>query len=118
MRDPRPRRFALRAFVLFALSLVTGVATASPEAHILRIDPRASQQSGDPLITMVVEIVQSKRVSEATAPCAALTGSGQLDCMANALEKPQALYDPFPFPDKNAVFTVTVDDTDRPAKFV
>ena len=58
------------------------------------------------------------RVSEATAPCATLSGDGQLSCMADALEKPQALYSPFPFPDKNAIFTVTVDDTDRPAKFV
>ena len=95
------------ALALWALASVTAKdALAAPEAHILRIDPRASQQSGDPLITMVVEVVQSKRVSEATAPCAALTGDGQLSCMANALEKPQALYDPFPFPDTNANFTV------------
>jgi hypothetical protein len=107
---------ALLALALWALTAQS--AFAAPEAHILRIDPRASQQSGDPLITMVVEVVQSKRVSEATAPCAALIGDGQLDCMANALEKPQALYDPFPFPDKNAIFTVAVDGTDRPAKFV
>jgi hypothetical protein len=91
---------------------------AAPEAHILRVDPRASQQTGDPLLTMVVELVQAKRVSEAIAPCAALTGSAQYGCMADALEKPYALYEPFPFPDKNAVFTVTVDGTDRPAKFV
>lgn len=107
---------AVLALALWALTAQR--AFGAPEAHILRIDPRASQQSGDPLITMVVEVVQSKRVSEATAPCAALTGDGQLDCMANALEKPQALYDPFPFPDKNAIFTVSVDGTDRPAKFV
>ncbi|HEX7672132.1 MAG TPA: FHA domain-containing protein [Polyangiaceae bacterium] len=109
----------LVVLALWALASLTAKdALAAPEAHILRIDPRASQQSGDPLITMVVEVVQSKRVSEATAPCAARTGDGQLSCMADALEKPQALYDPFPFPDKNAIFTVTVDDTDRPAKFV
>jgi pSer/pThr/pTyr-binding forkhead associated (FHA) protein len=84
----------------------------------MRIDPRASQNSGDPIITMVVEVVQSKRVSEATAPCAAVTGDAQLGCMADALEKPYALYEPFPFPEKNAIFTVSVDDTDRPAKFV
>jgi FHA domain len=103
--------------VLSCLSWAPG-AKAAPEAHILRIDPRASQQSGDPIITMVVEVVQSKRISEATAPCAALAGNGQLSCMAQALEKPGALYDPFPFPAANAVFTVTVDGTDRPAKFV
>jgi hypothetical protein len=101
------------AFVLFAPLL-----RAAPEAHILRVDPRASQQTGDPLLTMVVELIQAKRVSEAIAPCAAMTGDSQYGCMADALEKPYALYEPFPFPDKNAVFTVTVDGTDRPAKFV
>lgn len=108
-----------RAFLVLLASLL-GAATASaaPEAHILRIDPRASQNTGDPLITMVVEVVQSKRVSEAVAPCAALTGESQLGCMADSLEKPYALYEPFPFPEKNAIFTVSVDGTDRPAKFV
>jgi pSer/pThr/pTyr-binding forkhead associated (FHA) protein len=105
-------------FAIVVCLLTTRLASAAPEAHILRIDPQASQASGDPVISMVVEVVQSKRVSEATAPCAALTGNSQLSCMAEALEKPGALYDPFPFPAANAVFTVTVDDTDRPAKFV
>ncbi len=112
------RACAIHALLLLALIALPRTAWSAPEAHILRIDPRASQQSGDPLITMVVELVQSKRVSEATSGCAALTGNAQLGCMADALEKPQALYDPFPFPDKNAIFTVSVDDTDRPAKYV
>jgi len=103
---------------LLAVVLLPTPAFAAPSAHILRIDPRASQQSGDPIITMVAEVVQSKRVSEAIAPCAAFTGDAQLSCMADALEKPYALYQPFPFPEHNAVFTVTVDDADRPAKFV
>lgn len=109
----------VRALLAIAVCLLPArIVRAAPEAHILRIDPQTSQQSGDPVISMVVELVQSKRVSEATAPCAALTGNAQLSCMAEALEKPGALYDPFPFPSANAVFTVTVDDTDRPAKFV
>ncbi len=109
----------VRALLAIAVCLLTTrMVSAAPEAHILRIDPMASQQSGDPVISMVVEVVQSKRVSDATAPCAALSGNSQLSCMAENLEKPGALYDPFPFPAANAVFTVTVDDTDRPAKFV
>ena len=63
-------------------------------------DPRASQASGDPIITMVAEVVQSKRVSEAIAPCAMQTGNAQLSCMADALEKPYSTYQPFPFPEK------------------
>lgn len=120
MKRPFPLASAFVHATLLTLALLFAAPAlrAAPEAHILRIDPRASQQTGDPLLTMVAELVQSKRVSEAIAPCAALTGDSQYGCMADALEKQYALYEPFPFPDKNAVFTVTVDGTDRPAKFV
>jgi hypothetical protein len=93
-------------------------AQASPEAKILRVDPRAAQDNGNPVLTTVVEVSQSKRVSDAIADCGALTGNGQFDCMSQNLEKPFALYTPFPFPAQNAIFTVTVDGTDVPAKFV
>lgn len=91
---------------------------AAPEAHILRIDPRASTESGDPLITMVAEIVQTKRVGDATSSCAALTGNSLYDCMSGALEKPGALYEVFPFPKDNAIFSVKIDGSDNPAKLV
>jgi hypothetical protein len=38
--------------------------------------------------------------------------------MAQALERPQALYRSFPFPAANAIFTVTVGGTDIPAKLL
>jgi len=98
--------------------LVALCAQASPEAKILRVDPRAAQDNGNPVLTTVVEVSQSKRVSDAIAECGALTGNGQLDCMSQNLEKPFALYTPFPFPAGNAIFTVTVDGSDVPAKFV
>src|SRR5260370_21619 len=85
------------------------VVSASPVAKTLRADPRAAQENGNPVLTTVVEVSQSKRVSDATAACAGQTGNGQLDCMSQALEKPFALYTPFPFPAANAIFTVTVD---------
>ncbi|HEY5375723.1 MAG TPA: FHA domain-containing protein, partial [Polyangiaceae bacterium] len=91
---------------------------ASPAAKILRVDPRAAQENGNPVLTSVIEVSQSKRVSDATAACGSLTGNGQLDCMSQALEKPFALYTPFPFPSANAIFTVTVDGAAVPAKFV
>lgn len=109
----------LRTLVLaLACLLSAGPAKAAPEAKLLRIDPRTSQESGHPIITTVVEVSQSRRISEAVADCAASTGDGQLDCMSQALEKPNALYTPFPFPAKNAIFAVSVDDMDRPAKYV
>jgi len=90
---------------------------AAPMARILRIDPRASVVDGAPVLTTVIDLVQHKRMSEITRRCAQLTGNRNLDCVADALEKPQALYAPFKFPKDNAIFTVTVDGTDMPASF-
>jgi hypothetical protein len=101
-----------------SLLLIAAPAWGAPEAHILRIDPRAAQENGNPILTTVLEVVESKRVSDTLAPCAEQRGNAQFDCMSEALEKPLALYTPFPFPSQNAVFTVKVDGTDNPAKFV
>ena len=119
-RAGRRAQVALVAAALSLIALIAGArrASAAPEAHILRIDPRASQVDGSPVLTTVMEIVQNKRVSDLTASCATLTGDGNLDCVANALEAPGALYSGFDFPEKNAILTVTVDGTDTPAKFV
>lgn len=106
---------ALAALLMLLVSATT--ARAAPEAHILRIDPRASTVDGAPVLTTVIEIVQNKRMSDLTRACAAMSGDAHLDCVANALDAPGALYSSFPFPDKNALFTVTVDGTDTPAKF-
>jgi hypothetical protein len=106
------------ARLALSLVLATGAASAAPQARILRVDPRAAQQNGNPVLTTVVEVAQSKRISDATSGCAALTGNAQLDCMSQALERPFALYTPFPFPASNAIFTVSIDGTDFPAKYV
>jgi hypothetical protein len=117
---------ASRALKLLVLSLLTAVlgtvgwssvALASPEAHILRIDPRAAQENGSPVLTSVIEVVENRRVSEVTLPCASLTGNAQLSCMSEALEK-TPLYSAFPFPAQNAVFTVRVDGGDVLAKYI
>nr|AQQ74812.1 hypothetical protein [uncultured bacterium] len=91
-------------------------ASAAPEAHVLRVDPRASTKSGNPVITTVVELQQSKRISQATAHCATLQKAAHLACLAEALEKP--LYSNIPFPQDKAIFSVTVDGSDRPAKLL
>src|SRR5262245_16673880 len=112
-------RLYLTAVVLVALFFLTRRASAAPEAHILRIDPRASQAEGAPVLTTVIELVQNKRLSEAIADCAPLRGDAQLDCQSEKLEAPQALYSPIaPFPETAAIFTVTVEGEDRPASFV
>ena len=104
-------------FVL-ACSVFALRAAAAPEVKILRIDPRAAQENGNPVLTTVISIAQNKRVSDATSGCAGLTGNAQLDCMSQNLEKPFALYQTFPFPHDRAVFTVTVDNAGVLAKYL
>jgi len=107
------------SFVTAALALVLGTSAvqAAPEAHILRVDPRAAKVDDAPILTTVIEVVQNKRMSELTAPCATLIGDANLDCVADALEKPGALYSSFDFPDKNAFFSVKIDGQDFPISF-
>lgn len=120
--DHRPYRLFLNVVLSLAAAVLSlcasSPAAAAPEAKLLRVDPRASLESGHPIITTVVDVSQSKRVSEAISECAALSGNDQLSCMSSALEKPNSLYTAFPFPAKNAIFAVSVDDMDRPAKYI
>ncbi len=109
---------ALRVLLILALTVLSLPASAAPAVKLLRIDPRAAQENGNPVLTTVVDISQSKRVSDATSACAGLTGNAQLDCMSQNLEKPFALYQSFPFPSDRALFTVNVEGTDIPAKFI
>ncbi len=113
-----PRGMLILTLAALLLVLFPRAVIAAPEAHLLRIDPRAAQEQGSPLLTAVVEVIQTKRISEATAHCASLSWDSQLDCISSSLDKPYALYTPFPFPEKNAIFTVRVGGTDIPAKFV
>lgn len=110
--------FAITLGVSLLLMLLSSNALAAPEARILRVDPRAAHENGNPVLSTVIEVSQSKRLSEAIAGCASMSGNAQLDCMSQALEKPLALYTPFPFPAQNAIFTVVVDGMDVPAKYL
>ena len=79
------RLFALAAVLVLGLFGTT--AAAGPEAHILRIDPRTGQDTGNPVITTVIELIQAKRISEATSGCANDKGNALYDCKSRALEK-------------------------------
>jgi hypothetical protein len=70
------------------------------------------------VLTTVVEVAESKRVNDAIAPCVGIGNQdARDDCYGRELEKPYALYTPFPFPEQNAVFTVNVDASDLPGRF-
>jgi hypothetical protein len=104
------------ALLLAVVGLSLGVARnalAAPEAHILRIDPRAGIAGGAPVLTTVVEIVQFNSLSSALEPCASMTGfAPTIDCLSSTLEKPNATWSPFPFPKANARLLVKVDGSD------
>jgi hypothetical protein len=101
--------------LLFARS-----ALAAPTAHILRIDPRAGMNEGQPILTTVLEVVQFTSMSEVVtnAGCGQQKGDALLDCISNAVEAKNALWKAFPFPEQGANLLVRVDGGENPAKFV
>lgn len=118
MKMPRPQATLVATLAGLLMLLLAVPAAAAPEAHILRIDPRAAIDDGAPILTTVIELVQNKRLSEITKKCARLSGAAQFSCTSKELEKPRALWSPFDFPGENAFFTVTVDGTDIPTTFI
>lgn len=101
-----------------AVALAPRAALAAPEAHILRIDPRTGVSNGKPTLTTVVEVVQFNRLSDVLQPCAGVTGANTLSCWSTQLEKPGALWTPFPFPEANAHLLVSVAGADTLTTFV
>ena len=91
------------ACLALALALLPRTAVAAPEAHILRIDPRAGVQNGAPELTTVIELVQFNPMSDVLAPCGSLNGDAHLDCISGQMEKPGQLYSPFKFPEESTV---------------
>ena len=106
---------ALAAALLVALVLARP-ALAAPEAHILRIDPRAGVEADAPILTTVVEVVQFNSLTQALEPCATTKGFNQrIDCMSDILERPKSTWSAFPFLKDKATLLVKVDGRDRPA---
>ncbi len=101
-----------------AIPATTVDALATPAAHLLRIDPRASIHDGKPTLTTVIDVVQFKGLSDALLPCARAVGTDVLDCWSAQLEKPHALWVPFPFPGGNAQLLVQVSGASTPTRFL
>src|SRR5271166_2712672 len=112
------RRILLHLLLLCLALACAKSAGAAPEAHILRIDPRAGVSNGKPTLTTVIEVVQFKRLSDVLQPCSGVTGAATLSCWSAQLEKPGALWDPFPFPEANAHLLVKVAGEDTLTTFV
>ena len=106
--------------VCVASLLFARVTSAAPEAHILRIDPRAGVSDGQPVLTSVIELVQFSPLSEVVTAkgCGAVRGDALLDCISSAVEEKGALFKALPFPEGNTNLLVRVDAGENPAKFV
>lgn len=106
------------AFV--AIVFFSRTSRAAPEAHILRIDPRAGLAEGSPVLTSVIELVQFTPMNEVitAAQCNNAKGDAYLDCVSASLEQKNVLWKAFPFPDNGARLLVRVDGGESPAKFV
>jgi hypothetical protein len=108
------------ALVLVAILSIARRSSAAPEAHILRIDPRAGVSDGQPVLTSVIELVQFNSLSEVVTAkgCGAVRGDALLDCVSAAVEEKGALFKALPFPEGNTNLLVRVDAGENPAKFV
>jgi hypothetical protein len=113
-------RSALTALVFVAGLLVARRSSAAPEAHVLRIDPRAGVTDGQPVLTSVIELVQFNALSEVVTAkgCGAVRGDALLDCVSSAVEEKGALFKALPFPEGNTSLLIRVDAGENPAKFV
>lgn len=114
------RRILAWIVVLATFLLFARASQAAPEAHILRIDPRAGLAEGAPVLTSVIELVQFTPMSEVVtnAGCGQARGDALLDCISTAVEQKNALWKAFPFPEGGARLLVRVDGQENPAKFV
>jgi hypothetical protein len=111
---------ALFALLVLTIALtLTRAATALPQAKLLRVDPRAGMTAGAPVLTTLIELGQFRPLSDVLGACTETRNRDALyDCMGDAVEKPNALWEPFQFPDTAANLLVRVEGSESPAKFV
>ena len=109
-----------RQLAVFALAWLgtLGSAHATPVARILRIDPEPVSSSGAPIVTLLVDVTEPRRMSEILEPCSTLSGPAALSCESDALERPFSLHTSYPFPEAEAQLTVKIEGQDFPSKLV
>lgn len=116
-RRPSALNVALAAFVC-ALAW-SATASAEGRGNILRIDPRASQTEGAPVLTSVMEIVQHYPLTKAIGPCNAMSSKPDMfDCVANAVEQPKSLWDAISWPEGKVYLTINVGGRDEQLKLI
>lgn len=115
-------RATIAALIVAVLGLVLPLqneARAEGRGNILRIDPRASQSDGAPVLTTVMEVIQHYPLSRATGPCNAMSKADDVfDCIANEVEKPKALWDAIKWEDGKVYLTIHVEGRDEQLKLI
>lgn len=114
------RRAALFTLATTLVTLLSSsVATAETRGTILRIDPRASQTEGAPVLTSVIELVDHVPLSTATGICnAQAKADDQFDCVADQVVKNDVMWKKVEWPEGKAYFTINVEGRDAQLKLV
>lgn len=108
------RAAALLTLGVVALSWAT-YAAAAPRATVLRVDPRAGQDAGTPVLTTIFELIAPKGPDYSA--CNGLKDEANQDCIASANEKIGAYWTAQDFNSGDAQFTVKVDGTSVPTTY-
>lgn len=112
-------RFLLATVSALCVALAGGSASAAPQGHLLRIDPRAGVKDGSPVLSTLIEIGQFKPISDVLADCSNVRQTDALyDCWGDAVEKPNSIFEPYQFPEGSANLLVRVEGSESPAKYV
>lgn len=102
---------------LFCLLWVTAT-LAGPRAQLLRISPETTMRDGSPVVTAVIDVSETTRMSQLKASCAGRKGSDQLDCLSNAFEAPHAFARPVTIPEESMQLTVEIDGADHSTRAI
>jgi hypothetical protein len=108
------KRWLLALLVVVTATLMARVAEALPEAHLLRIDPRAASNNGAPILSTLVEVVEFHSPADALSVCNGKTGNAEVDCWADAVQKDNVLWTGFDITklQANAFFAAKVNGAD------
>lgn len=98
----------LLALSVLLLCLAAPVpASAAPAAHIVSLVPPRSADD-EQVVTTLIDLSDSRSIASITKSCEGMPRARRFECMSSALERPFALFSPYPFPAGNAVFTMSV----------
>lgn len=100
------RVLALSAVLLCLVAPVR--ASVAAGARIVSLVPPRSA-ADEQVVTTLIDLSESRSIASITTSCQGMPRARRFACMSSALERPFALFSPYPFPSENAIFTMSVD---------